>query len=142
MPHHRLLTEVARIAAERSEPGAEAVVEPLSTEPISRHRRLIEDNRQRRTARYAEKMALFPKGIAQREIARQCGLSRKTVRRFIRAQGVPERKQRRRTSLVDRHRDYLEMRWQQGCHNMAHSAENCVLNDSLISDNLNSRRNE
>ena len=64
-------------------------------------------------------MALFRKGVAQREIARQCGLSRKTVRRFIRAQGFPERKQRRRTSLVDRHRDYLEMRWQQGCHNSA-----------------------
>ena len=64
-------------------------------------------------------MALFRKGIAQREIARQCGLSRKTVRRLILAQGFPEREQRRRSSLLDRHRDYLEMRWQQGCHNSA-----------------------
>jgi DNA-binding NarL/FixJ family response regulator len=85
VPHHRLLAEVARIAAECSELGAEDVVEPPSARSISRHRRLIEDNRERRMARYEAVMALFHKGIAQREIARQCGLSRKTVRRFIRA---------------------------------------------------------
>jgi transposase len=118
-PHHRLLAEVARTTAKESEPEAEAVVKPPSAKPTSRHRRLIQGNRERRMARYEAVMALFQKGIAQREIARQCGLSRKTVRRFIRAQGFPERKQRRRSSLIDRHRDYLEMRWQQGCHNSA-----------------------
>ncbi len=118
-PHHRLLAEVARIAAEKSESRVPAVVEPPHTKPLSRHRRLIADNRERRMSRYEAVMALFGKGIAQREIARQCGMSRKTVRRFIRAQGFPERKERRRSSLLDRHRDYLEMRWQQGCHNSA-----------------------
>jgi transposase len=118
-PHHRLLADVAHIAAEKSEPEANALVESPPTKPISRHRRLIENNRERRMAHYEAVMALFRKGVAQREIARQCGLSRKTVRRFIRAQGFPERKQRRRSSLVDPHRDYLEMRWHQGCHNSA-----------------------
>jgi biotin operon repressor len=69
--------------------------------------------------RYEAVMGRFRQGVSQREIGRQCGLSRKTVRRFIRAQGFPERKQRHRFSSVDPHRDYLEMRWQQGCHNSA-----------------------
>ena len=118
-PHHRLLTDVARIRAKESESGDEAIVKPPPAKPTSRHRRLIEDNRERRMARYEAVMALFQKGIAKREIARQCGLSRKTVHRFIRAQSFPERKLRHRSSLIDRHRDYLEMRWQQGCHNSA-----------------------
>jgi len=117
--HHRLLAEVARTTAEKSEPGVEAIAEPPPGNLTSRHRRLIQDNRERRMARYEAVMVLFQQGIAQREIARQCGLSRKTVRRFIRAQGFPERKQRRRSSMIDHHRDYLEMRWQQGCHNSA-----------------------
>jgi transposase len=94
-------------------------VESPPTKPIFRHRCLIVNNRERRMSRYEAVMALFRNGIAQREIARQCGLSRKTVRRFILAQSFPERKQRRRSSLVDPHRNYLEMRWQQGCHNSA-----------------------
>ena len=80
---------------------------------------LIGQNRERRLARYEMVMELFGQGVSQREIARQCGLSRKTVRRFVRARGFPERKHRRRGSFLDQHRDYLEMRWKQGCHNSA-----------------------
>ncbi|MGA2373464.1 MAG: helix-turn-helix domain-containing protein [Candidatus Korobacteraceae bacterium] len=46
--------------------------------------------------RYEAVMGRFRQGVSQREIGRQCGLSRKTVRRFIRVQGFPERKQRQR----------------------------------------------
>jgi transposase len=118
-PHHRLLAEVGRAVAEKPGSGTESVVESPSTRPRSRYWLRIEQNREHRMARYETVMGLFRDGVSQREIARQCGLSRKTVCRFIRAQGFPERKQRHRSSSVDRHRDYLEMRWQQGCHNRA-----------------------
>ncbi len=58
-------------------------------------------------------------GLSQREIGRQCGLSRKTVRHWIRAGDFPERKRRLRRSTVEEYREYLEQRWQQGCHNSA-----------------------
>ena len=45
VPHHRLLAEVARSAAETSEAGGETVVEPPPPKLLSGHRRLIEDNR-------------------------------------------------------------------------------------------------
>lgn len=119
-PHHPLLTEVARAVALKEKPAADAVSEPLpSTPPISRYRRRIEQNRERRLARYEAVRERFRQGLSQREIARQCGLSRKTARRFLSAQGFPERKTRCGSSCVDPHRDYLEMRWQQGCRNAA-----------------------
>ena len=118
-PHHRMLAEVARTVAEEPKPATEAVLKPSPAERLSRPRLRIEQNRERRMARYEAVMELFRQRVSQREIGRQCGLSRKTVRRFIRAQGFPERKQRHRFSSVDPHRDYLEMRWQQGCHNSA-----------------------
>jgi DNA-binding NarL/FixJ family response regulator len=93
-PHHRLLAEVARTAAEESKPVAEARLEPSPAERRPRLR--IEQNRERRMGRYEAVMGRFRQGVSQREIGRQCGLSRKTVRRFIRVQGFPERKQRQR----------------------------------------------
>lgn len=57
--------------------------------------------------------------VSQREIARQCGLSRKTVRRWVCARGFPKRKQGRHSSTVDSHREYLERRWREGCRNGA-----------------------
>jgi hypothetical protein len=49
-PHHRLLAEVARTAAEESKPVAEARLEPSPAERRPRLR--IEQNRERRMARY------------------------------------------------------------------------------------------
>jgi transposase len=82
-PHHRLLTEVAKAVAVEEKPAADARSEPLSsTPPTSRSRRRIEQNRERRQARYAAVRELVRQGLSQREIARQCTLSRKTVRRY------------------------------------------------------------
>jgi transposase len=57
------------------------------------------------------------RGVTQHEIACNCGVGIRTIRRMIRAQGFPERKTFERTSKVDRHREYLEQRWNEGCHN-------------------------
>lgn len=58
-------------------------------------------------------------GLSQREIARECALSRKTVRRWVRDGQFPERKRSLRHSSVEAHREYLEQCWQQGRHNAA-----------------------
>ena len=69
-PHHRLLAEVARTVAEESKPVAEAVLEPSPAERLFRPRLRIEQNRERRMARYEAVMGLFRQGASQREIAR------------------------------------------------------------------------
>lgn len=42
-----------------------------------------------------------------------------TARRWLRAGGFPERKRSLRHSSVEAYREFLEQRWQQGCHNAA-----------------------
>jgi hypothetical protein len=55
--------------------------------------------------------------MSQIQIGRQLGLNRLTVRRCLRPDGFPERKQGYRVSSVEAHAHYLEQRLQQGCHN-------------------------
>ena len=57
------------------------------------------------------------RGVTQHEIDRSCGVGIRTIRRWIRAQVFPERRVATRRSKVDRHREYLEQRWNEGCHN-------------------------
>jgi transposase len=118
-PHHRLLNEAARAAVPVETTAEQAEEKSGPVVSVSRARRLQHNNRQRRLARYGVMMEKLRQGLSQREIGRQCGLSRKTVRCWLRAGGFPERKRSLRHSSVETHREYLEQRWQQGCHNAA-----------------------
>lgn len=47
------------------------------------------------------------------------GVARKTVRRWLRAGGIPPWRQPRRTGLPGRHAGHLNRRWNEGCGNAA-----------------------
>ena len=47
---------------------------------------------------------------------RNCGLGRQTVRRWISACSFPERRPSSHSSTLDQYQEFLERRWQQGCH--------------------------
>jgi transposase len=120
VPHHRLLAEVALCAAR----GAQAPASPVAQQPTSiqlpsRKQRAQEQNRERRLARYETVMAQVRQGASEREIARNCGLGRQTVRDWINACSFPERRPSSHSSTLDQHQEFLERRWQQGCHNAA-----------------------
>lgn len=120
VPHHRLLAEVAQYAAR----GAQATASPVAQQPTciqlpSRKQRAQEQNRSRRLARYETVMAQVRQGASEREIARNCGLGRQTVRRWINARSFPERRPSSHSSTLDQHQAFLQRRWQQGCHNAA-----------------------
>jgi len=117
--HHRLLNEVALAVAptETTPERAQATSEPEV--PASRAQQAQRNNRQRRLDRYELVMEKLRQGLSQREIGRQLDLSQKTVRRWLRAGDFPERKRSLRRSSVEAHREYLELRWRQGCHNAA-----------------------
>jgi transposase len=87
-PHHRLLNEAARlvVSAETIPEQAPELNQPV--ESATRARQHQHNNRQRRLERYEIVMEKVHQGLSQREIARECGLSRKTVRRWLRAEGL------------------------------------------------------
>jgi transposase len=74
--------------------------------------------RERRLARYQAVIDLYQQGTDMRAIADQLGMSCRTVRRYLTANGFPEMAQRRkRPSILDPHVPYLERRWTAGCRN-------------------------
>jgi transposase len=120
VPHHRLLAEVAQVAGGIAKAATVPVAQqPPSTKPASHKHRLQEQNRERRLRRYETVMEQVRQGASQREIARNNGLSRQTVRRWISAHSFPERRPSSHSTTVDQHQEYLEQRWQQGCRNAA-----------------------
>jgi transposase len=74
--------------------------------------------RQRRLERYEQVVALFNSGQSQAAISRALGIGRKTIRRWLRRGEFPERKPpHRRPPKVNEFADYLQQRWNEGCHN-------------------------
>jgi transposase len=104
-------------ASKPEEPATLAVIPSVLTKPISRYQKKQHHNRERRLASYQAVMEQISKGATQREVAQSCGLGIRTIRRWIRARGFPERKIGDRKSTVDEYSEYLEQRWNEGCHN-------------------------
>ena len=77
-----------------------------------------QQRRQRRLERYNEVVELFGKGYSQKAISRELSIQTKTIRRWLRAGQFPERKPpHRRPPKVTEFADYLQTRWNEGCHN-------------------------
>lgn len=79
-------------------------------------------SRDKRYARYEAVQALHRQGLGQRAIARELGLSRKVVRRFVTSATFPERRagsgQRVDGSgKLTTYLSYLRQRWASGTHN-------------------------
>lgn len=69
--------------------------------------------------RYAEVWRLHASGMSARQIRKETGLSRSTIRKYLDSVDVPKRAERRRVpSIVDPFVNYLKERWQSGCHNV------------------------
>jgi transposase len=120
--HHHCLRDIPAASSDPvPEPSTEAKGEPDHAEPgqsPTRAQRESEERRSRRHARYEEVMRLHHAGMSSRTIAREVGLSRHTVQRFIRAAEFPERAPRRpRPGILTPYEAYLRERWNAGCQN-------------------------
>ena len=93
-------------------------------EPGAARSALRERQHQRRVARYSrfqEVRDLAQAGATVSAIARQTGLDRKTVRKFIHAEAFPEQQPRaKRARLLDPYTLYLRQRWDEGCRTAVH----------------------
>jgi len=103
-------------AAHQPMPGLEKVV-PEGLIKLNRNEKENDQRRERRKALFEEVRAGYQQGLTKREIARKAGITRTTVRRFLKAEEFPERAPRQQQSRLDCFRAYLESRWAEGCHN-------------------------
>jgi len=74
-------------------------------------------SRETRKALFEAVRAAHQRGVTKRAIAREFGITRLTIRRYLQAKEFPERAPRQRRSELDSFRGYLEKRWAEGCHN-------------------------
>jgi transposase len=93
----------------------------LTTAPaLSRAAQLHQARRAQKLAQYEEVQTRRASGQSLTQIARELGLSRRTVRKHGRSPVFPERQARRpAASPLDPHKPYLRERWAAGCHNAA-----------------------
>jgi transposase len=119
---HRHLAEAAKRASSlprESQRVCQTAAQQTEQTPSRAHRERAL-RRQRRLARYDQVMELYRCGAQIRQIAGTVSLDPKTVRKWIRAGGFPERATRRRgPSKLHPFVPYLRSHWQEGCHNAA-----------------------
>jgi transposase len=85
--------------------------------PAPTAQELATQRRARRLALYEQVWALHRQGWSGEAIARQLGMGRATVFRYLHTPTFPERQGRcdRGTSLLNAYKDYLVQRWNAGC---------------------------
>lgn len=121
---HARLREAARAIdqanASRREEAANAdpTTEDGPAKLPTRKERERQARREQCQARYDAVCELADQGWGIQTIARHLSMGRKTVRRLLRAESLPEpATPRRRPSILDPHLPYLHERWTVGCHN-------------------------
>ncbi len=121
--NHACLRQAAQAAEPRDETCAEAAqaeegVPPVAAQPPTQKEQEQQERRARRLERYEEVMAWHAQGQSIRAIARLTGLNKRTVQRYVEADGCPEPQPRaRRHTQLERFIPYLQERWDAGCHN-------------------------
>jgi transposase len=118
----KLLRECAAQAAVIASHSAEAP--PLSVPepeppppPPNKAKRRQAEGRARRQTRFEAVAALRRQGKSMRAIRLATGLSRNTLRRWLRAGEAPNWRTGQRPHMADAHADYLRQRWEDGCRN-------------------------
>jgi transposase len=109
----QMAEETAVLAASMPTAAPEPVVKPTAAE------RRSQASHAWRQARYEEAARLKAAGMPLRRIAAVVGVERKTVRRWLRAGGIPLWRQPRRIGLFERYAEQLNRRWNEGCRNAA-----------------------
>jgi transposase len=127
--HHARLRQAAQTTDPPGETCAEATeateaaeavegTRPVTAYPPTYKEQEEQERRARRVARYEEVLALRAQGQSMRTIASLTGLNRRTVQRYVEADGFPEIQPRaRRHTQLERFIPYLQERWDAGCHN-------------------------
>ena len=119
--HYRQIQEAAnKVQDQRTPQGSaqEEVAPPIAAQ--TRVQREKAQRREKRLARYERIVELQGQGASISAIAETLCMSRRTVRRLLRAGEFIERAVAHpRFQPLDTFADYLHQRWEEGCHNAA-----------------------
>jgi transposase len=109
--------ELRALESTNPDPASEETVEPAPPHPQARARAKAAERRERRLACYQQVWALHREGWSGAQIARQLGLGRQTVLRYLRHDRFPERQRRSDAgqSLLDPWKPVILERWNGGC---------------------------
>jgi transposase len=110
----------AIILQSRREKASQGKRVSASRATLSANERRRAQSREKRYERYEAVKALHAQGLNQRAIADTLGLSRPTVRSFLREDHFPERRDQpkdRHQGVVAAYLPFLRERWLAGCHN-------------------------
>jgi transposase len=119
-PHRAAMQQAAGrpAAAPTSESGPPSTPARVAPTRVIRSLRADSSRRACRLARYDRVVALRTQGWTHATIARDVGISQRTVVRWLAAETFPERRPRRRPpNPYAPYADYLTQRWGDGCHN-------------------------
>ena len=111
---HRQVRRALEAAAitEPPKPTADVAPAPEQLRPAEQRSR---ERLQQRQDRYDEIVRLRAQGMPMEQIAQALGMSFSSVRRWLKAGQAPSWRKPPRRKAVDRHHDFLERRWQEGC---------------------------
>lgn len=107
--HHAALAQAARAIT-----PADAARRTTKRTPAEARRK--QERRGWRQANYERVVALHQEGVSSVQIAKQVGLARGTVLKYLRAACFPERAPRPRPRQLDPYLPYLRERWNAGEH--------------------------
>lgn len=114
-PHRRIMAQSAQISQLLHSTEAPPVPQGSAASAITTK----QENRERRHALYQQVKNLIERGVSQSDVARQLGVSLRTVQRWVQAGVFPERTPRRYPHSVDSYADYLDQRLLGGCRNVS-----------------------
>jgi transposase len=69
-----------------------------------------------RQDRYEHMLSFHQQGMETKEIAKQVGVSERTIRRWLMVEDFPKTRRRKKRSRFDAYAPYVLKRWQEGCH--------------------------
>jgi transposase len=95
------------------------VTEPKDrSKKMTKHEQKRQITRMKRFQRYETVKQLHKLGFSQRAIARRMSIGTETVRKYLKSDKFPEyAKRKKKESILDPYKDYLEKRWQEGLRN-------------------------
>ena len=114
---HARLRAAAKAAPAASKAEAADAVPTSAPSPSTRLEQGRRDRLGARRARFDHVVVLRDRGLTLDAIVAAIGLSRSTVKRWLRRGSVPTCRKPRRASILDPHRGHLEHRWREGCRN-------------------------
>jgi transposase len=119
-------SQLPEAAPSEDSPSARVTADPVATTTtmpppgpakLNQRQQQSQQRRESRKACFEAVRAAYQRGLTQRSIAQELGLSRKTVSRFLQADEFPEQGPRQRRTALAPYREYLERRWAEGCRN-------------------------